>query len=79
MEAFEPVIRSLESNPGMKGQFEAWNRARTDFNTRLASGDPEAAKEAWQRFYFKGEVPEELGTAPATHSNKRRLKTPRVG
>ncbi|MNT54685.1 hypothetical protein D3C72_1918630 [compost metagenome] len=79
MEAFEPVIRSLDSNPGMKGQFEAWNRARTDFNTRLASGDPDAAKEAWQRFYFKGEVPEALGSAPATHSNKRRLKTPRVG
>ena len=79
MEAFEPVIRSLESNPGMKGQFEAWNRQRTDFNQRLASGDPDAAKEAWQRYYFKGEVPEDLGAAPPTHSNKRRLKTPRVG
>ena len=42
-------------------------------------GDPDAAKEAWQRYYFKGEVPEDLGTAPATHSNKRRLKSPRVG
>ena len=44
-----------------------------------AVGDPDAAKEAWQRFYFTGEVPEALGTAPATHANKRRLKTPRVG
>ena len=79
VEAFQPVIRSLESNPGMRGQFDAWNRARTDFNSRLASGDPDAAKEAWQRFYFKGEVPEDLGSAPATHANKRRLKTPRVG
>jgi hypothetical protein len=79
MEAVQPVIRTLESNPTMKGQFEAWNRQRTDFNTRLASGDPDAAKEAWQRFYFKGEIPEALGTAPATHANKRRLKTPRVG
>ncbi|EHN77423.1 hypothetical protein SMCF_3051, partial [Streptomyces coelicoflavus ZG0656] len=26
-----------------------------------------------------GEVPEDLGAAPATHSNKRRLKSPRVG
>ena len=58
----------------MKGQFEAWNRQRTDFNNRLASGDPDAAKEAWQRFYFKGEIPEALGSAPETHANKRRLK-----
>ena len=35
--------------------------------------------EILQRFYFKGEVPEALGSAPATHANKRRLKTPRVG
>ena len=78
-EAFEPVIRSLDSNPVMKGQFEAWNRQRTDFNKRLASGDPDAAKEAWQRFYFKGELPEDLGAAPETHTNKRRLKNPRLG
>ena len=39
----------------------------------------EAAKEAWQRYYFKGEIPEALGNAPETHSNKRRLKTPRLG
>jgi hypothetical protein len=40
---------------------------------------PDAAKEAWQRFYFKGELPEDLGNAPASHSNKRRLKSPRIG
>jgi hypothetical protein len=79
VEQFQPVIRTLESNPVMHGQFEAWNRARTDFNQRLAGGDPDAAKEAWQRYYFKGELPEDLGTAPASHINKRRLKTPRVG
>lgn len=79
MEAVQPVIRTLESNPVMKGQFEAWNRQRTDFNQRLAGGDPDAAKEAWQRFYFKGELPEDLGAAPESHANKRRLKNPRVG
>jgi hypothetical protein len=79
MEQVDPVVRALESNPVMQGQFEAWNRQRTDFNRRLAGGDPVAAKEAWQRFYFKGEMPEELGTAPATHTNKRRLRAPRIG
>ncbi len=79
VEAFEPVIRTLESNPNMKGQYDAWLKSRSDFNHRLAAGDPEATKEQWQRFYFKGEIPEELGSAPATHTNKRRLKSPRVG
>ncbi|MEG1451401.1 DUF6065 family protein [Brevundimonas sp.] len=79
LENMQPVIRTLESNPVMRDQFDAWNRARTDFNNRLANHDPEAVKEAWQRYYFKGEVPEDLGTAPETHANKRRLKTPRIG
>jgi hypothetical protein len=44
-------------------------------------GDPgRDAKEAWQRFYFKGEYPEEVeAPAPAAHVNKRRLKAPKVG
>ncbi len=79
LEDMQPVIRTLESNPVMRDQFDAWNRARTDFNNRLANHDPAAVKEAWQRYYFKGEVPEALGTAPETHANKRRLKTPRIG
>ncbi|MEI9891424.1 MAG: hypothetical protein WDN45_13645, partial [Caulobacteraceae bacterium] len=36
-------------------------------------------REAWQRYYFRGEIPEELGEAPKEHVNKRRLKSPRIG
>jgi hypothetical protein len=37
-------------------------------------------KEAWQRFYFKGEYPEEItAEAPSHHVNKRRMKAPKVG
>ena len=78
LEAFEPVIRSLDSEPVLRGQYEAWNRERTDFNNRLARHDPAAVKEAWQRYYFKGEIPEALGTAPADHVNRRRLAPTRV-
>ena len=31
-------------------------------------------KEAWQRFYFRGEMPDDTGPAPKAHVNKRRLK-----
>ena len=78
VEQFQPVLKQMDSDPTMKGQFEAWNRQRTSFNKRLANGDPAAAKEAWQRFYFKGELPEETGPAPADHVNKRRLKPLKV-
>ena len=52
---------------------------RDDFNARLRRRDPSAMKEAWQRFYFKGELPEDTGPAPADHVNKRRLKPVRLG
>ena len=41
--------------------------------------DPEAVREAWQRFYFKGEIPENMGPQPQDHVNKRRLKAVRLG
>lgn len=79
LDTVEPVIRSMESDPVFKGQFDAWNLRRGEFNKSIAKGDPTALKEAWQRFYFKGELPEDTGPPPAQHINKRRLKKPRMG
>lgn len=79
LDQVQPVMKQLSSNPVMQGQFDAWNRQRTDFNKRLAMGDPDAVRESWQRYYFKGELPEEMGPAPADHVNKRRLKAMRMG
>jgi hypothetical protein len=46
----------------------------------LGQRDPATVKEAWQRFYFKGEMPEQAqAPSPTTHVNKRRLKMPRLG
>jgi hypothetical protein len=74
VETFEPVLRQLDAHPVLAGQFEAWTTKRGDFNKRLARREPEAMKEAWQRYYFKGELPDDTGPAPADHVNKRRLK-----
>jgi hypothetical protein len=78
LETVEPVIRSLQSEPVVLGQYEAWTRQRTDFNSRLFKRDPAALKEAWQRYYFKGELPDDLGPISGEHVNKRRLAAPRV-
>ena len=76
---FDVVQRSMDSDETLRGQYDAWHRQRTEFNTKIFKGDPEAMREAWQRFYFKGEIPEEKGPAPKEHVNKRRLKPKRLG
>jgi hypothetical protein len=73
---FQPVIRSLDRNPDLKGQYEVWQKHREEFNKRIFREDPEATREAWQRYYFRGEFPEDVGPKPQHHVNKRRLKTP---
>jgi len=76
---FQPVVKRLEANRPLREQYDAWYRQREDFNARLMKQDPGAMREAWQRFYFKGELPDDTGPAPKAHVNKRRLKAPKMG
>ena len=69
----------MDSNRELRDQYDVWEKHRSEFNKRIFRLDPEATKEAWQRYYFKGEYPEEVAEPPASHVNKRRLKTPRFG
>jgi hypothetical protein len=70
--------RSLESEDALRDQYLAWYRQRQDFNSKLFKRDPGTVKEAWQRFYFKGELPDDTGPAPKAHTNKRRLNAPKL-
>ena len=79
MDEVQPVQRSFASETELREQYEAWLKQRDDFNARLDRNDPDAVREAWQRYYFKGEIPEKKGAAPDTHINKRRLKSLRLG
>jgi hypothetical protein len=72
----QPVIRPLHSDPDLYAQYTAWSEDRTEFNRRLAEGDPEAVKRAWQRNYFNGTPPEGGGTCPVSHVQKRRMNQP---
>ena len=73
IERFQPVRRSLDDDGDLAVQYRKWSEVRTDFNTRMAAGDPEAVKQAWQRFYFRGEFPDQVGERKVDHVNKRRL------
>jgi anti-sigma factor RsiW len=72
------VRRSLASEPELKHPYEMWLKTRASFNAKLGRRDPDAVREAWQRFYFRGEAPAE-GPGAADHINKRRLRTPKLG
>ncbi len=68
----------MSRNPELRDQYDVWEKHRAEFNARIFRLDPEATKEAWQRYYFKGEFPPEIeNEAPKDHVNKRRLKAPR--
>ena len=72
------VRKNLKADTELVAQYEAWYRQRETFNKRIHFKDPEATKEAWQRFYFRGELPDETGEKPEGHVNKRRLKPLRM-
>jgi hypothetical protein len=76
---FDVVQKSMESDMDMLGQYNAWHKQRSTFNMAIYKGDQEAIKEAWQRFYFRGELPDNTGPAPKDHVNKRRLRSKRIG
>ena len=75
IERFQPVRRPVDSDGDLALQYRKWSEVRTDFNTRMAAGDPEAAREAWQKFYFRGEFPDRIAEAPDSHVNKRRMSS----
>jgi hypothetical protein len=75
LDDIQPEISSLNSNPVMKAEYEAWSASRNQFNAGLKARDPEIMKQGWQKGYVRGKS--KLGTlAPETHMKKRRLQDP---
>jgi hypothetical protein len=74
LEETTPEIFNLAGDAALKKEYEGWNNSRNEFFSRLDAQDPAALKEAWQRFYFKGERPD--GEAAPSHRIKMRLNPP---
>ena len=53
-ETLIPRIKEITDNPELASQYAEWSKRRTDFNQRLASGEPKAVARKWERDYFKG-------------------------
>lgn len=74
LDTIEPEIHDIESDPELKTQYEAWRDKRAEFMEKFSEGDPAALKQAWQRYYFRGKLPDE--TRIDTHRHKVRLADP---
>ena len=70
-----PEIHELSEDPVLKDQYEAWRTRRQDFMAKFKAGDEETLRQAWQRFYFRGELPS-TGEIVDRHVNKLRVDAP---
>jgi hypothetical protein len=76
LDAVEPQVAVLESDPELKKAYDAWSASRADFGKRLEAREQSAVSEKWQRTYVQGRGGIE-GGAPVYHLSKRRLKAPK--
>jgi len=71
----EVDVRNLADNRELAEQATAWRARRNDFMRRYNDREAATLKEAWQRFYFLGKLPDG-SEAPESHLNKLKLATP---
>jgi hypothetical protein len=76
LETVEPEIHALESDRELEAEYRAWREQREDFMTKFRAGDQETFRQAWQRYYFKGEYPHETQKTVQDHRTKVRLADP---
>jgi len=65
---------NLDDDPELKAQTFAWKARRDEFMKKFNANDAQTLKQAWQRFYFVGKMPD--GSQPEQHLHKLRLATP---
>lgn len=54
LEAFEPEVRALDSDPDFEKQYRAWSESRSQFNRDKHRPGSEAGEAIWQRYYQRG-------------------------
>jgi hypothetical protein len=76
IDAIEPVVKPLQSNPELFKEYSSWGESRARFIKDLGERKPETVKQGWQRDYFTGRTPSGH-VMTDSHVNRRRLKAPR--
>lgn len=73
LQEVEAEIVDVATAPEVGAQLAQWHRRREDFMRGLHA-DPKPLKDAWQRDYFLGKMPD--GSSPGEHLAKLRLAAP---
>src|SRR5262245_6713634 len=77
LETIEPEIVSIMQEPALHESYRTWSEARQDLNKRLSANEPEAVKQGWQKWYPRGETPDNAPVS-ALHVSKLKLAEPRI-
>jgi hypothetical protein len=64
LEQFQPEVLDIDDDPELKAQYDLWRSHRERFMTQFKNHDPATLKQAWQRFYFRGQLPESEAVRP---------------
>lgn len=70
-----PTVQGIDDNPQLKAQHVAFRDNREAFMQKLRAKDEGAIKQAWQKHYFTGRLPDNSKPVDQ-HTNKLRLQTP---
>jgi hypothetical protein len=73
IEQIEPETLPLSKAPDIEREFKLWSEGRSAFNTDLQRPESEAARERWQKAYFRGLNPSGKA-AHADHRSRLRVK-----
>ncbi|MDG2002350.1 MAG: DUF6065 family protein [Novosphingobium sp.] len=73
IENVEPRFVPIDEDPELKASFEQWSRSRDAFQAHVQEHPPEKPADKWQKFYYRGLMPD--GQCPvADHQSKLRVK-----
>ena len=54
LERMNPKFVALEDDPEAASQFAAWSKSRNEFHAAVAERPPSAARDQWQKRYYRG-------------------------
>jgi len=75
LETVQPRIIPMDAAPEQKQAFLEYSRLRGEFNKKLYDRDPEASRQRWQKWYFRGVRPDGSPGNP-NHLSKFRAAEP---
>ncbi len=76
LENVTPRIYDLKDDPVLSYEQDAFRQERDRFMEKFRAGDQATIKQAWQKHYFVGRMPDSQGERIEGHINKMRLADP---